>query len=48
MAIGTSLAGVIATFSFQLTFLFNSTSTLLFALFFFLFMKRSFLRNCCF
>ena len=40
MAIGTSLAGVIATFSFQLTFLFNSVSTLLFALFFFLFMKN--------
>lgn len=40
MAIGTSLAGVIATFSFQLTFLFNSGSTLLFALFFFLFMKN--------
>ncbi|WP_414851489.1 MFS transporter [Brevibacillus sp. IT-7CA2] len=40
MAIGTALAGVIATLSFQLTFWFNSTSTLLFALFFFLFMKN--------
>ncbi|WP_309599979.1 MFS transporter [Brevibacillus centrosporus] len=40
MAIGTSLAGVVAAFSFQLTFLLNSASTLLFALFFFIFMKH--------
>lgn len=40
MAIGTSLAGIVAAFSFQLTFFVNSVSTLLFALFFFLFMKH--------
>lgn len=41
MAIGTSLAGFIASFSFALTFLANSLSTLAFALFFLLFMKHS-------
>lgn len=40
MAIGTALAGLIAAFSFQLTFWINSISTLLFALFFFLIMKH--------
>lgn len=40
MAIGTSLAGLIASFSFAFTFLLNSASTFLFALFFFLFMRR--------
>jgi len=40
MAIGTSLAGIVAAISFQLTFIFNSASTLLFALFFFVFMKH--------
>lgn len=40
MAIGTSLAGVVAAISFQLTFVLNSASTLLFSLFFFLFMKH--------
>ena len=40
MAIGTSLAGLIASFSFAFTFLLNSASTFVFALFFFLFMRR--------
>ncbi|KQL43456.1 arabinose ABC transporter permease [Brevibacillus choshinensis] len=40
MAIGTSLAGIVAAISFQFTFLLNSASTLLFALFFFIFMKH--------
>lgn len=40
MAIGTSLAGLVAAFSFPLTFMVNSISTLLFGLFFFLFMKH--------
>ncbi|MFD2369585.1 MFS transporter [Brevibacillus sp. GCM10020057] len=40
MAIGTSLAGIVAAISFQLTFMLNSASTLLFALFFFVFMKH--------
>jgi len=40
MAIGTALAGLIATFSFQLTFFINGVSTLLFGLFFFLIMKH--------
>jgi MFS family permease len=40
MAIGTSLAGVIASVSFGLTFLANSLSTFVFALFFLLFLRR--------
>jgi predicted MFS family arabinose efflux permease len=40
VAIGTSLAGLIASISFDFTFLLNSASTFLFALFFFLFMRR--------
>jgi len=40
MAIGTAMAGLIAAFSFQLTFFINGVSTLLFGLFFFLIMKH--------
>jgi MFS family permease len=40
MAIGTSLAGILASYSFSLTFLANSISTFGFALFFLQFMKR--------
>lgn len=40
MAIGTSLAGILASYSFSLTFLCNSISTFAFALFFLQFMKR--------
>lgn len=40
MAVGTSLAGIIAALSFDFTFLFNSISTMLFAAFFFSFMRR--------
>lgn len=39
MAIGTSLAGVLASLSFSFTFLFNSLSTIGFALFIFWFMR---------
>ncbi|MGE5704233.1 MAG: MFS transporter [Clostridia bacterium] len=39
MAIGTSLAGVLASISFSLTFLFNSISTIGFGLFFYWFMR---------
>jgi MFS family permease len=40
MAIGTVLAGVIASFSFALTFLANSLSTFVFALFFLIFLRQ--------
>lgn len=40
MAIGTSLAGILASYSFALTFLFNGISTFGFAIFFFIFMNR--------
>lgn len=40
MAIGTSLAGILASYSFSLTFLFNGISTFGFAVFFFIFMNR--------
>ncbi len=40
MAIGTSLGGLLAAYSFSFTFLFNSISTFGFALFFFLFMRK--------
>jgi len=40
VAIGTTIAGLLAAISFDLTFLFNGISTLAFALFFYLFLKR--------
>lgn len=40
VAIGTTLAGILAAVSFNLTFLFNSVTTLGFALFFWWFMRR--------
>jgi MFS family permease len=41
MAVGTSLAGFLAAFSFSITFMVDGLSTLAFAIFFFLFMSRS-------
>lgn len=40
VALGTTLAGILAAISFNLTFLFNSLSTLGFAAFFYLFLRR--------
>ncbi|MGD8188908.1 MFS transporter [Brevibacillus ginsengisoli] len=40
LAVGTSLAGMLAAYSFSMTFWLNSVSTFAFALFFYLFMRR--------
>lgn len=39
-ALGTSLAGILASYSFELTFLFNGLSTFLFAAFFAMYLRR--------
>lgn len=40
VAIGTSIAGVLAAISFALTFLFNGVSTIAFAIFFYIFIRK--------
>jgi len=45
VAFGTMIAGVLASFSFALTFLFNGSSTILFALFFSFYLRKISLRD---